>query len=122
MIKILLLWYEWWKNLWCVQLWIFLPLGNQYSKTKCKKWDEGSSNCYAEENSDISISNYCDWNYSWFNGTCIEYWNLNEDSNCAECKSELERKNNECLICNKGYYIALNYTKKLEKSRNRKLH
>ena len=90
----------------------YLPLGNQYSKTKCKKCDEGCVSCYAEENSDISICTSCDWNYSLFNGTCIEYCNLYIDSNCSQCKSELEGKNNECLICYEGYYIDPNYSKK----------
>ena len=39
----------------------YLPLGNQYSKTKCKKCDEGCMRCYVEKNSGISISYDCDW-------------------------------------------------------------
>ena len=90
----------------------YLPQGKQYSKTKCKKCDEGCFDCYAEENSDISICTGCDWDYNLFNGTCIEYCNIDYDSNCLQCKSELEGKNNECLLCYEGYYIDPNYSKK----------
>ena len=93
----------------------YLSQGNQYSKTKCKKCDEGCVECYAEENSDISICIACDWGYNLFNGTCIEYCNFKNDSNCYECKSELEGKNNEYLTCNEGYYIDPTYSKKSAK-------
>ena len=90
----------------------YLPFGNQYSKTKCKKCDEGCLSCYAEENSDISICLYCDFNYNLYNGKCIEYCEIGDLSSCTECKSELEGKNDECLSCNEGYYFDINYSKR----------
>jgi len=43
----------------------YLPEGVQYSKTKCKKCDEGCIDCISENNSDTSFCYYCDWEYSW---------------------------------------------------------
>ena len=89
----------------------YLPLGGQYSRTKCKKCDEACLSCYAEENSDISICTACDYNYNLYQGRCIEYCDISYYSNCHQCKSELEGKNDECLFCNEGYYLDLNYSK-----------
>ena len=91
----------------------YLPSGNKYSKTKCKKCDEGCLDCYSEENSDISICNYCDYNYNLYEGRCIEYCNIGKDTHCLECKSELEGKNDECLYCEIGYYLNENLSKKI---------
>ena len=89
----------------------YLPMGNKYSKTKCKKCDKGCYDCYAEEDSDISICIDCDFNYSLYQGKCIEYCDIGPNSGCSSCKNESEGKNNECLSCIEGYYLDLNYSK-----------
>ena len=88
----------------------YLPLGNQYSRKKCKKCDEGCFSCYAEIGSDISICSYCDYNYSLYEGKCIENCITGYGSSCKECKAE--GKNDECLSCNEGYYLDENFSKK----------
>ena len=88
----------------------YYPLGNQYSRKKCKKCEEGCLSCYAEQDSDISTCSYCDYDYTLYEGKCIENCIRGDGSNCKECKPD--GKNDECLSCNEGYYLDENFSKK----------
>ena len=89
----------------------YLPLGPEYSQTKCHKCEEGCFECHAANDSYLSVCDYCDSGYNLYNGKCIKYCLTGEDDRCKECKSELEGKNDECASCNEGYYLDANYSK-----------
>lgn len=85
----------------------YLPLGNDFTKTKCKKCDEGCNNCYANPGEDLSICVLCNDTYQLYEGKCIKNCEIGEDEKCMECFYD------RCQKCNPGYYYDINYNKSI---------
>ena len=86
----------------------YLPEGTTLSKTKCKKCEEGCIECHSQNDSDISICDWCEMGYyNLYEGKCIKYCEIGYGEQCQNCKNESEGKNNECSSCNDGYYLDI---------------
>ena len=91
----------------------YLPLGNEFTKTKCKKCDEGCNMCYANPGEDLSICVLCDDNYQLFEGKCIKNCEIGENEKCMECGDAKQGFNDRCKKCNPGYYYDINNNKSI---------
>ena len=90
----------------------YLPPKNVYLylPTKCQKCEEGCEECFFEGQSNSSSCTSCIEGYEIFEGKCIKNCEIGEDEKCVECNTT-PGSNNQCLICNKGYYFDINYNK-----------
>ena len=91
----------------------YLPLGNSFTKTKCKKCDEGCNICYANPGEDLSICTLCNDTYQLYEGKCILNCEIGEDEKCSECGDGKQGFNDRCQKCNPGYYYDINYNKSI---------
>ena len=91
----------------------YLPLGNDFTKTKCKKCDEGCNICYANPGEDLSICVLCNDTYQLYEGKCIQNCEIGEDEKCVECGDGKQGFNDRCQKCNPGYYYDINYNKSI---------
>ena len=91
----------------------YLPLGNDFTKTKCKKCDEGCNICYANPGEDLSICVLCNDTYQLYEGKCIQNCEIGEDEKCVECGNGKQGFNDRCQKCNPGYYYDINYNKSI---------
>ena len=91
----------------------YLPLGIEFSPTKCKKCDEGCSECVADNETDLSYCTNCsnEYEYKLYNGKCIKRCNTSYyGDSCKSCNPDYS-KYNECLECNEGFYFDPNYNR-----------
>ena len=89
----------------------YLPLGIEFSQKKCRKCDEGCSECVADKETDLSYCTNCsdEYEYKLYNGKCIKRCNTSDyGDSCKTCNPDYS-KYNECLECNEGYYFDPNH-------------
>ena len=89
----------------------YLPLGTEFSKTKCKKCEEGCNICYAEKGEDLSKCLICNDSYQLFEGKCIKNCEIGQNEKCTEC--DINGYNDRCKKCNEGFYFDINYNKSI---------
>ena len=79
----------------------FLPENN---KTECKKC--AIKNCIeCEDNSDFARCSLCEEGYILSGNKCLKICEISESTQCNKCNEE-EGKIDECIECNKGYYLS----------------
>ena len=97
----------------------YVPKGIDFTPIKCKKCDEGCTECVSDNETDKSVCIKCEGNddyedenkFKLYNGKCIKKCEISNDGErCRSCKEE-DGKYDECLTCNDGYYFDINYNK-----------